>query len=198
MLNEVKSRYAGKTTNYFLILFLLLSGSLIAQKDVTKEPGYIDFGDLTKFESSTGVTEVILDEELLSTLAQISTDEDPNVMEILKGLKLVKANVFEVSEDNRTDLEAEVNRIDTKLSSANWKRIVKTRSDDELANIYIKQDNKKQIVGLVVTSVEKDDEAAFVNIVGTIDLATIGKLGKQFNISQLEGMKHENEKTDEN
>jgi hypothetical protein len=56
-----------KTT---LGLILLFSISLTAQLgDVTKEPGYIDFGDLTKFEKSTGVTEVILDEDLLSTLA---------------------------------------------------------------------------------------------------------------------------------
>ena len=191
MLNEVKSRIAGRTVNYFFILLLLFCSSLIAQgMDVTNEPGYVNFGDLSEFEKSTGVTEVILDEDLLSALAEISTDEDPNVMEILKGLKLVRANVFEVTESNKTELEAQVNSIDSKLMSSNWKRIVKTRSDDEIANIYIKQNSKKQIVGLVVTSVGDDDEAAFVNIVGTIDLATIGKLGKQFNIPHLDGVKH--------
>ena len=204
MLNEMpapflsgKSRYAGKTANYFLILFLLLSSSLIAQGDVTSEPGYVDFGDLTKFESSTGVTEVILDEELLAALAQISTEEDPNVMEILNGLKLVKANVFEVNESNKSELEEKVKSIDSKLSSSGWKRIVKTKSEDEIANVYIKQNNNKQIVGLVVTSVEKDNEAAFVNIVGTIDLATLGRLGKQFNIHQL-GDVNDEEKPYEN
>jgi len=166
-----------KTTLALILLFTL---SIAAQNgDVTKEPGYIDFGDLTKFEKSTGVTEVILDEDLLSILAEISTDEDPNVMEILTGLKLVKANVFEVSEQNQAELEAKVNNIDSKLMSSDWKRIVRTRSDDEIANVYIKRNNNKEIVGLVVTTLEKNDEAAFVNIVGKIDLATIGRLGKQ-------------------
>ena len=40
-----------------------------------------------------------------------------------------------------------------------------------------------------MTSLEKSGEAAFVNIVGTIDLKTIGKLGKKFDIPQLEGIK---------
>ena len=174
-----------KSTLVIIVFFIV---NISAQSgDVTKEPGYVDFGDLAKFEKSTGVTEVILDEDLLSVLAEISNEEDPNVMEILKGLKLVKANVFEVKEENKTELEAKVKSIDSKLMSSNWKRIVRTRSDDEIANVYIKQNSKKQIIGLVVTSVDGDDEAAFVNIVGTIDIATIGKLGKQFNIPQLEG-----------
>ncbi|MGB5288864.1 MAG: DUF4252 domain-containing protein [Ignavibacteriaceae bacterium] len=185
-----------KTTLTLLILFAL---NLAAQSgDVTKEPGYVDFGDLAKFEKSTGVTEVILDEDLLSILAEISTDEDPNVMEILNGLKLVKANVFEVSEQNQAELESRVNSIDSKLMSSDWKRIVRTRSDDEIANVYIKRNNNKEIVGLVVTTLEKSDEAAFVNIVGKIDLATIGRLGKQFSIPHLNDVNHHKEKSDEN
>ena len=187
-----------KNIKSILSMLLLLTVSLAAQSgDVTKEPGYVDFGDLAKFEKSTGVTEVILDEDLLSTLAQISTDEDPNVMAILKGLKLVKANVFKVTDANKSDLEERVKSIDSRLTGSNWKRIVKTRGDDEIANVYIKQNNNKQIVGLVVTSVESGDEAAFVNIVGTIDLATIGRLGKQFDIPHLDGVNHKKEKSDE-
>jgi len=188
-----------KTIKSTLTLFVLSVFSLYAQSgDVTKEPGYVDFGDLAKFEKSTGVTEVILEEDLLSVLAEISTENDPNVMEILKGLKLVKANVFEVNEENKADLEARVSNVDSKLMNSNWKRIVRTRSEEEIANVYIKQNSNKQIIGLVVTSVDTDDEAAFVNIVGTIDLASIGKLGKQFNIPQLEGVRQQKEEKNEN
>ena len=187
-----------KNIKIIFSLIALFAFTLIAQSyDVTNEPGYVDFGDLVKFESTTGVTQVILDEDLLSILAQISTDEDPNVMAILGGLKLVKANVFEVSEENKSSLESKINSIDSRLSGTDWKRIVKTRSEDELANVYIKHNNNKQIIGLVVTSMESSGEAAFVNIVGTIDLATIGKLGKQFNIPHLNEMKHNKEESNE-
>jgi hypothetical protein len=175
----------------------LLSINILSQStDVTKEPGYVDFGDFTEFENSTKVTEVILDEDLLSVLATMSDVDDPNIMEILNGIKLVKANVYEISDENKDLLKKRINEVDSKLSNTKWKRIVKTRSEDEMANVYIKLNNDKKIIGLAVTNFEKGGEAAFVNIVGNIDLATIGKLGKKFNIPHLEGVKHDNEKTD--
>ena len=179
-----------KYLNSILFITLIFLASAYAQSgDVTREPGYVDFGNFTKFENSTGVTEVTLDEELLSTIAELSPDDDPNIMEVLKGLKLVKANVYEVDDSNRKELESKISLIDSKLVGTDWKRIVRSKKEDEWANVYVKQNSRKQIVGLVVTSLEKSGEAAFVNIVGTIDLKTIGKLGKKFDIPQLEGIK---------
>ncbi|MCH7770733.1 MAG: DUF4252 domain-containing protein [Bacteroidetes bacterium] len=173
---------------------VFLSINVLSQStDITKEPGYVDFGDFTSIENTTNITEIILDEDLLSVLASMSDESDPNIMSILNGIKLVKANVYEISDDNKDLLRKRINEIDSKLTNSNWKRIVKTRSKDEMANVYIKLNNDKKIVGLAVTNFEKDGEAAFVNIVGNIDLATIGKLGKKFGISQLEGMKKNND-----
>jgi hypothetical protein len=107
-------------------------------------------------------------------------------MAILNGLKLVKANVYEIDDKNRDQLMQKVNEVDSKLSNTSWKRIVRTRSEDETANVYIKMNSNKKIIGLVVTSFENSGEAAFVNIVGQIDLATIGKLGKKFDIPSLD------------
>jgi hypothetical protein len=175
----------------FFVTIIFLASSYAQSGDVAKEPGYVDFGSFVQFENSTGVTEVTLDEELLSTLAEISPEDDPNIMEILKGLKLIKANVYEVNESNKNELEQKIKSVDSKLSGNNWKRIVRTKKENEQANVYIKQNSKKQIIGLVVTSLEDIGEAAFVNIVGTIDLKTIGKLGKKFDIPQLEGIKED-------
>ncbi|RKZ00318.1 MAG: hypothetical protein DRQ13_00660 [Ignavibacteriae bacterium] len=178
-------------------MLLLFSFMLFAQSsDLKNEPGYVDFGDLSSFEGSTGVTEIILEEDLLSMLAQMSSEEDPNIMAILNGLKLVKANVFEVSQANLDELKSRIDQIDSKLTGSNWKRIVRTRSAEETANVYIKQ-NSNQIVGLAVTTLEADGEAAFVNIVGTIELATIGKLGNKFGIPHLNDVKKNNGDHDE-
>jgi hypothetical protein len=76
--------------------------------------------------------------------------------------------------------------------NSDWKRIVRTRSSEEIANVYIRLNDNKQIVGLVVTSVEQGGDAAFVNIVGNIDLATIGKLGKKFHIPSLDSIHGKN------
>jgi len=174
-------------------MLVLFSFTVFAQSNELKnEPGYVDFGNLSSFEGSTGVTEVILEEDLLSMLAQMSSEEDPNIMAILNGLKLVKANVFEVSQANLGELKSRIEQIDSKLMGNNWKRIVRTRSAEETANVYIKQNSSKQIVGLAVTTLEADGEAAFVNIVGIIELATIGKLGNKFGIPHLDDVKKNN------
>ncbi len=105
--------------------------------------------------------------------------------------------MFEVSEENQDELKSRIDKIDSRLTGSNWKRIVRTRSAEEIANVYIKQNSSKQIVGLAVTTLESDGEAAFVNIVGTIELATIGKLGNKFNIPHLEGVGKHNGDSDE-
>jgi len=172
-----------------------LSINVFAQStDVTNEPGYVDFGDFTEFENSTKVTEVILDEDLLSVLATMSDEEDPNIMSNRNGIRVVKENIYEIRDENKDLLKKKINEIDSKLSNTNWKRIVKTRSEDEMANVYIKLNSDKQIVGLAVTNFEEGGEAAFVNIVGNIDLATIGKLGKKFGIPHLERVNHDGDK----
>ena len=177
---------------YLFVIYLFIIIPIHSQtSDVTNEPGYFNFGDLSSLENSTGVTEVILEEDLLSVLATISNEKDPNIMAILNGLKLVKANVYEVNEENQDELKERVNDIDSRLSNSDWKRIVRTRSSEEIANVYIKLNADKQIVGLVVTSFEESGDAAFVNIVGNIDLATIGKLGNKFHIPSLDGVHDE-------
>jgi hypothetical protein len=178
-----------------IAIISLLSIKILSQSaDVTKEPGYVEFGDFSAFENSSKVTEVILDEDLLAVLATMSDENDPNIMSILNGIKLVKANVYEISDETGDLLRKRIDEIDSKLSNTQWKRIVKTRSEDEIANVYIKLNDNKEIIGLAVTNFENGKEAAFVNIVGNIDLATIGKLGKKFGIPQLEGVKHDNQK----
>jgi hypothetical protein len=107
-------------------------------------------------------------------------------MAVLNGLKLVKANVYQIGDNNSTALTEKINKLDSKLTSDKWKRIVKTRSEDELANVYIKQNGNGKIIGLVVTTFDPSGEAAFVNIVGEIDLKTIGKLGGKLNIPHLD------------
>ena len=68
-----------------------------------------------------------------------------------------------------------------------WDRIVRMKDRDEAADVYIKTENDG-IIGLLVTAFNEDDEAAFVNIVGDINLETIGKLGDKFDIPSLDSI----------
>lgn len=181
-----------KTLKYSLIFLSIIffQTSFAQEKDYTKEPGYVEFGDMSSFDSGENVTEVFIEKNLLNMVGNLTKDEDPVLSELLNGLVLVKVNSYSVTEKNASSIRAKINDIEKKLSSRNWQRIVRSRNDGEFANVYIKTAGSSKIVGLVVTASDEDGEAAFVNIVGDIDLDAIGKLSKKFGIPSLDSIKN--------
>ena len=175
------------TKMYFALLFFAMFSVLFAQgKDYSNDPGYVDFGDLTEFESGESVTEVYLDENLLQMVAKIAKENEPEMADLLSGLKLIKVNAYEVSDDNENEILSKMETVDKKLSGKSWQRIVKRRGKGETAYVYVRTGDSDKFTGLVVLAFDKPGEAAFVNIVGDINLETIGKLTKRFNIPALQ------------
>lgn len=176
-----------KTVKFIPVLVFTFAAALFAQKsDYTKYPGYIDFGDFESLEKGEEITEVVIEEHLLKMVAKLAKNKEPELSDMISGLKLIRVNTFEVSGDTYQKLEQRAEKIDKDLMGKGWDRIVKTRSRNEFANVYIKTQGDENIVGLAVATVEKDGEAAFVNIVGTINLETIGRLGDKFDIPSLD------------
>jgi hypothetical protein len=167
---------------YFLIILLLPLLLQAQERDYSKDPGYVDFGDLTRFEKDDNITEIYLDEGLLGMVSKMSNDEDSK---FIGGLKLIRVNVFQVDSLNHKSVRNKINEIDKGLMAKKWNRIVRTKSKNEVVNVYIKQEANKRISGLVVTTIEEKGEAAFINIVGEINLEDMGKLGARFNIPSI-------------
>ena len=177
--------------NLTVILFLVFSANLFAQEsNYTKEPGYIDFGNLTSLQDGEEVTEILIEEKLLRMVSKF-TDDDEDLSKLIGGLKLIKVNTFEVTPSNSAELMKRADSIDNDLLKKKWDRIVKTKSKGEVANVYIKTGSNDEFVGLTVVSVDSKGEAAFVNIVGKINMDTLGKLGKKFDIPGLDDIKKE-------
>ena len=174
-----------KTFKYLLMILSVPVLLCAQQKDYSGEPGYVDFGDLTQFEKDDNITEVYLDEKLLQMVSKMSKEEEKGASEFLSGLKLIKVNVFQVDQANEKNVQSKITEMDKQLVAKNWDRIVKSRQKGEFVNVYIKQDSNKKIAGLVVMVLENRGEAAFINIVGNIDLEQIGQLGHKFNIPSL-------------
>lgn len=176
-------------TKLFAMLFLVAATTIIAQnKDYSNHPGYVDMGNFTEFETGETFTEVIIEEHLLRMVAKMTKYEDDELAKLIGGLKLIKVHTFELTPQNKAEAERRVKNIENKLRSENWDTIVRSKGKGERANVYIKTDKNSKIVGLVVAAFEEDDEAAFVNIVGDIDLEAIGKLSGKFDIPHLNGM----------
>ena len=188
-----------KTKIFFTSLFaLLMSVTSFAQRgDYSKEPGYVDFGSFESLDKSEAVTEVIIEEKLLRMVSKMAKNEDEELSDLIGGLKLIRVHSFEVTETNISSVKSRIKRIDKDLMDQNWDRIVRVKSPEESANIYIKTVGDDKIAGLVVAAIDEDDQATFVNIIGDINLETIGKLSDKFDIPNLKDI-NGGSKKDEN
>ena len=122
------------------LVVLFAAVNLFAQndKDYSKYPGYVDFGNLTKFEKGDNVTEVNIEENLLKMVGKMAEGEDNALSEMLSGLKLVKVSSFKTDASDANDIMSKISEIDKKLTSENWNRIVKAKTSRSYSNVYIK------------------------------------------------------------
>jgi len=178
------------------ILFVTIISAAInfAQTEVSKEPGYFDFGDLSEFQSGDEITEVFLEENILKMVGKLTKEEEPELSQLINGLKLIKVNIFGFENKNEAQVKEKMNEADKKLISSKWNRIVKTKEGGEQTNVYIKTSSGGNVLGLVITIIQDDGEASFINIVGNIDLEKIGELSKKFDIPEIGEFKKEKSK----
>ena len=179
-----------KTLSGFILLIILITFSQVSgqKKDYSKEPGYIEFGDMSSLESGEMVAEVLLEDNILKMVAKLTQNKEPELSSLVSGIKLIKVNVFEVTSDNRSSIKSKMKSIQNDIEGKGWDRIVRMKDKNEAADVYIKASDDG-IIGLLVMSLDENDEAAFVNIVGNINLETIGKLGEKFDIPSLDSIK---------
>ncbi len=182
-----------KLSLLFVFLFSLNSN---AQDDsqYRNEPGYVDFGSLTSFYKGDDITEVFLDQHLLKMMSKMSGKDDPEMKNLLSGLKLIRVYSFEVPKNSRSNLKSRISEIDKKLLAKKWYRIIKVKEKDEYTNVYVKSSgDDTNVQGLAVVSLDDDGEASFVNIVGGINMDNLGVLSDKFNIPMM-FKKHHNKK----
>lgn len=179
-------------SRFFLTTILFLFSVLIfAQKeDYTKEPGYFNFGDFSMIKNNEPITEITIEEPLLKMVAKMTGEKNPGLADLIGSIKLIKVSEYEVTTSNKEQLVHKIAVLDKELLNKKWERIVKTKSKNSIANIYVKSDGGDGYSGLVVTAIGKENRASFVNIVGKIDLETVGKLSEQFNIPSMDSLKH--------
>lgn len=174
-------------------LLILLAPVAYAQQDddYTKQPGYIDFGSFEKFQSAEETVEVFIKGPLLKFVARAAEAEDPELSSLLNNLKLVKVNVFSMDKFNIDEVRNIMKSVTKKIDRNKWELMVRTKEPGEYVEIYTQFGPNDSMTGLVVMAVDEDDEAVFVNIVGNIDPAKLGKLSDKFNIPKLNSLEIE-------
>jgi hypothetical protein len=179
-----------------LLLFALVISIIAQQKeDYSKYPGYFNYKEFAQLKNAESLTEVYLEEPLLKMVAGMAGNKQEGLGEAIGGLKLVRVNEFRIPKSEITNVESLIGSMDNSLQSKNWERIIRTNSKNDYTNVYLKKEADDGFVGLTIISLnrllKKEDnsdefgKATFVNIVGKIDLTTIGKVSAQLKVPGL-------------
>ncbi len=154
------------------------------------EPGYIDVGQL--MASSKGkFVEVNLSTGMLKFAAKLCARQEPEAAELIGNLKRIRVNVVSMDDSNRKDTVAQIDSIRKKLEAQGWTQMVTVREQDggDNVDVHVKQRGDDVIEGLVVTVIDHNGEAVFVNIVGSISADQIAKVAENLNIEPLKKLR---------
>ncbi len=168
---------------YLIIVSLVvfsLANMAMARDSAVGEPGYVSFENL-EHEYGEARVSINLNSTMLTFMSKLSGDDETG--ELLGKLKAVKVHVYDIADNDEPALEL-ISRTVEKISTDNWMPVVTVNEPDEKIRIFSKITGDV-MDGLVVMAINDDfdgREAVFINIVGEIDPAQLGKVTDSLNI----------------
>jgi hypothetical protein len=172
-----------KTT--FPLALAAAAFSLVLPLQAAESIGYVDFGKFSPPQSGGQFVEVNIRDNLIGMVARLAATQEPEVAELLGGLKRIRVNVIGLDDANRVEIEQRVEKIGEELDQKGWERIVTARSGTEDVNVFLKTREQEAVEGLVVTILQGDKEAILINVVGDIRPEQLATLGERFNVEPL-------------
>jgi hypothetical protein len=148
-----------------------------------EEPGYVDFGKLNPVGDKQFV-EVNIKSNLIAMVAAITKKSEPEVTQVIEGLKAIRVNVLGITKENRDEMKQRVTDIREKLDKNGWERIVTAIEKNQDVGIFLKTKDAKTVEGVCVTVIEKD-QVVLVNVVGDIQPEKLAVVGERFDVEPL-------------
>src|SRR6266436_7091107 len=159
-------------------------------------PGQIDFGSFSPSTGGGEFVEVNLPSSLISMGARLVEKDEPEVAQLLSGIKLVRVNVLALDEDNRADIQKRAQKVRKDLASKGWERIVVAQQKDQDVGVYLKLTDKGAVQGLTAVVMDGKEHAVFVNVVGEIKPEQLAVLGEKLHIDPLKKIGRAAEKSE--
>ncbi len=167
----------------WLIVFLLLAGTGAGADEALKlQPGYVDFGDLSALDGGEPSVEISLGSALLGFLSAATREEDSELADTLGKLRSIRVTVFEVAPENVAEARERADKISRELEARDWDPAVVVKSKERAIRMYMKL-LEGRVAGMAVMLIEPGSEAVFMNIVGEIDPAQLGRVASKFGVS---------------
>jgi hypothetical protein len=157
----------------------LLALPAMAQEDELKDlPGYVDFGDLSATYGDPKIT-INLGGTMLGFVGMMSSAESPETSELISKLKGIRVQIYSMDED-ASAAKDQFGKTRKGLKSSGWEPVVQINEDDEQVLVYMKMEDDN-MEGMTVMVVD-DEEAVFVNIIGQLNPAELGKVMESFDV----------------
>ncbi len=188
-MNTVCSRQLGARLAVMAALTVLALATVAVADDATKTPGYYD---LSWIEIPGDAAE-IQDIDLTTMLSQLEKDAekdgDAELAQVLRMVTSLRVKAFSLTgEDKRT--EKAVQKITEDLPRKGWNRLMFLKDEGETVTVS-SMHKDGLMVGLMVVVYEPGEQAAFVNVVGDLDLATLLGLAGEFDFDDLDEIAEE-------
>jgi translation elongation factor EF-Ts len=183
-------------TKFLRVSAALAAATMMTAVQAAAGDGVIDLG---KFMPSPGAqfVEVNINSNLIAMVTNFAKKAEPEVAEILQGLKSIRVNVLGLNEDNRTEIQERITQVRSQLDKSGWDRVVTVIDKADDVGVYIKTKGAEVVEGVVVTVLSGKNEAVFVNIVGDIRPDRLAMVGERFNIEPLKHLPKPAAKNDE-
>lgn len=160
---------------YVVLTGLLLSMPVLAEEgDASPMTGQVDFNSL---QAIYGEPRVMIDiaGPLLKLIAAASK-HDPKAQAIMRDLEGVKVKVYNTGGNLEPALE-QMSQAKSALEADAWQPIVQVKDEGENVQMFARiEDDKMHGMAVMVVNAK---EAVFLNFLGTIDPAEVGKVMQQ-------------------
>ena len=155
-----------------------------AQPDLSGDPGFIDFSQQGTLDDDDLEIHISVKDPMIKLVAEASRESDPVLADILDKLKVVEVLVYNVGEGQRKAVRGEISEQAGELEELGWTEAVAIRLRSARGHVFLRIIDDLP-AGVAAMYLNDKDEAVFVNIVGQIDPAQVGRLASKFNLDLL-------------
>lgn len=165
----------------------LAAGTILAQpaeRDLSDHPGYVALGTSSVFDDEHLKVHVSVKDAMLKLVAAAAEESEPELASMIAGLEAIEVRAFDVASAGDNAVRDTIVDTAKRLRSSGWDAAVDVRLEGSAGFLYFRFDDDRPI-GLAAMFLEDGGEAVFVNIVGRIDPALLGRLAARFNLTVL-------------
>lgn len=170
---------------YLCLAAALVAGAVGAQDDeISRDPGFVDFNPRGVLTDGDLEIHISVKSPLIQLVAEATRANDEVLADVLDKLKAVEVHVYNVGDERREAVRQEISRRAQDLGRLGWTEAIAIRLRGARGSVLMRLQGERP-VGLAAMYLDDQGEAVFVNIVGEIDAAQIGRLAAKFNLDVL-------------